>query len=206
MVKKKKYSSVTDLVRGISENKEFARDIESRIGRREIIKQLMALRAAKKLSQSDIAASMKCTQSRVSKLENSTDAELTLEDLVDYADALDFILQIGFIKKNRTIVEEVKHHAFSIKRSMNQLAKLAHGSDPSIIKAVADFHGEAFFNLLHMIQESAANLPVHPDTGAPYIQIEMLEYPGLDEPLDSSLDSVSISADESSTKPNELVL
>jgi transcriptional regulator with XRE-family HTH domain len=180
----KRYSSVSDLVRDVSEDKGFARDVETRIEKRQIIKQLMARRAAAGLSQADIAAAMKCTQSRVSKLENSIDSDLSMSDLAEYADALGLHLRVGVVAKDRSVVDEVKHHAFCIKRLMENLAELAQGDDIEIMRGVANFHGEAFFNLVRILQRSAAKLPVHPETGAPFVEIDMLEL------IDSSTPSI----------------
>jgi len=47
---------------------------------------LARLRAG--LSQTDLAARMKCTQSRISKIEDSLDAELSLKDIYEYAGAV----------------------------------------------------------------------------------------------------------------------
>src|SRR6185369_3308361 len=91
---KTQYPSVADMVRGLSNDKAFAEDVVKEIEARNILRQLMALRAAQGLSQEDIAEKIKCTQSRVSKLESANDIDLRIGDLQEYADALGYQVEI----------------------------------------------------------------------------------------------------------------
>ena len=52
------------------------------------------------------------------------------------------------------------------------MAQLA-GRDEKIAQAVSAFFGEAFFNLVKMLQDSANKLPLRADDDAPYIRIEI---------------------------------
>ena len=133
----------------------------------------MAFRAVRGLSQGDIAKSMGCTQSRVSKLERGMDADIRLEDLGKYANAVNMELRLVFAERRDTIVDEVKFHAFRIKALLERLAKLAR-KDERIARGVGSFFGEAFFNLLNIIQSSAKQLPPRED-GRSLIQIEVQE-------------------------------
>ncbi len=78
------FSTVADMVRSVSENKEKAEETARAIEERSIINFLVGLRTAQELSQSDIASKMKCTQSKVSKLESGIDDNLTLGDFHAY--------------------------------------------------------------------------------------------------------------------------
>ncbi|MCY2987527.1 MAG: helix-turn-helix domain-containing protein [Planctomycetota bacterium] len=168
----KKYSSVSDMLAHNAPSDKFRKEFEAQIATRRVVKQLIALRAAKGLSQKDIADQMKCSQSRVSKLENGTDDDMRLGDLRAYANALGYSTGFLFSDRKMTTVEEVKHHAFCIKQLMDRLAHLA-GRDEGIAQAVSAFFGEAFFNLVKIIQDSASKLPLPPDSDSPYIRIEI---------------------------------
>lgn len=172
MQPKERYSSVSDMVKSVSDDAQFAEAFDARVSGRQLIKQLFALRCAKGMSQGDIAERMKCSQSRISKLESSNDGDLRLEDLEQYTSALGLVPILSLASRGRTIADEVKDHALVIKRLMEQMVKLAHG-DEVIAKAVAEFHGEAFFNLINILQQSAAKLPKRPDGETPYLKIEM---------------------------------
>lgn len=107
----KKYKNVPEMVRDLTEDKELAENIARDIEQRNIIDFLMALRTANDLSQSDIAKKMGCSQSRVSKLENGKDNDLRIGDFDAYVSALGLEMSIGLVKKNRTIVDDMKYHA-----------------------------------------------------------------------------------------------
>ena len=79
-----------------------------------MIKDLMIKRATSGLSQKDIARSFGCTQSRISKLENMTDSELTLADLAKYASALGLELRITLAPKDSKPVARNRSIAFEV--------------------------------------------------------------------------------------------
>lgn len=97
---KKLYNNVADMVRDLSEDKAQGERTAKKIEERTIINFLMALRAASGLSQSEIAAKMGCTQSKISKLEGGKDEELSIGDFHGYADALGLPSCIGIDNKN----------------------------------------------------------------------------------------------------------
>jgi hypothetical protein len=55
-------------------------------------------------------------------------------------------------------VESIKHHAFQIKKHLDQLASLAH-KDVGISKGVEKSFGETLFNMPQIIADSARKLP-----------------------------------------------
>lgn len=153
-----RFSSVEAMVRATSDDKSFADEFEQRMARRRIINLLISLRGARGLTQKDIAARLNCTQSRVSKIENSIDEEIGFGDLREYASALGLTTQIVFMSRKAKTVDRVKFHAMQIKSLVERLAGLAQ-KDPAIAKGVSDFFGEAAFNLLRILQEAAEKLP-----------------------------------------------
>ena len=84
----RQFKSVSDLVRTISDSAVTAELVEKKIAERAIVSQLIAMRLKRDLSQGDIAKEMGCTQSRVSKLENGLDKNLTFADIEAYLKAL----------------------------------------------------------------------------------------------------------------------
>lgn len=58
--------------------------------------------ATQGLSQKDVALKLGCTQSRISKLESMTDADLRIGDLSKYAEVLGLELRITFESTNRS--------------------------------------------------------------------------------------------------------
>ena len=157
MARKKRYSSVREMVDDLSEDKTFAEEFEEQASRRELVKALFVLRCSANMSQKDVAERMGCTQSRVSKLESGTDDDLGLGDLQAYAAALGLETRIVLARKGRTLVDEVKYHAFAIKRLLEHLAELV-GDEGSMAKGVLGFFSEAVFNLAKFIQGAADKL------------------------------------------------
>ena len=89
---KKQYKTVVEMARHVARDKAFSDKLQKRIAERKVVKQLVALRSAKGLSQADIAKAMGCTQSRISKLESGVDNDLRLGDLENY---LEFALGLA---------------------------------------------------------------------------------------------------------------
>ena len=151
---RKKFDSIAEMVRDVSDDQSFADEFENHMKGQQVIQALLMLRAAKGLNQKDIADRIKCTQSRISKLESSCDGDLRLDDLCGYASALDLSVAIVLLKTEGTIVDRVKFHAAYIKRLMDRLAELSK-DDESTSRGFRTFCGEAAFNLLKIIQDAA---------------------------------------------------
>jgi transcriptional regulator with XRE-family HTH domain len=171
MNKKTTHTSVSQMVRETTDA-PFADAFEARVHRRRIVKDLMVLRAGRGLTQGDIASKMGCSQSRISKLESSTDFDLTLGDLVRYASAVGFRVGVVLEPRDTTVVGRVRNLAFQIKHELDRLAGLA-SDDQKIARGVAGFFNEAFFNLVRILQGSAKKLPCDPGDGEPPIWFEI---------------------------------
>jgi transcriptional regulator with XRE-family HTH domain len=165
------------MVHDVSDDSTFADDMDRRLMQREIVKHLVALRSMKELSQGDIAKHLNCTQSRISKLESGTDDELSIGDLARYLDALGLSMRLVVTKKHCTAADEVKHHAFSIKRIMDELANLAVDDAPAA-RSVLNFMGEAAWNITRLLRESAGILNL-PESRCPRIAVDVEEGPGV---------------------------
>jgi transcriptional regulator with XRE-family HTH domain len=159
------------MMKDITQDDPYADELNEHLSRRTIIRKLLALRGAKGLSQGDIAAKLGCTQSRISKLESGTDADLSLRDFEGYAAALGFNIKIVIVDKNINFVNEIRYHAFSIRRLTDYLARLAL-ADELIATGVAAFFNEAASNLLRMLQDSADKMKRRHERTVPPISIE----------------------------------
>jgi len=129
----------------------------------------MALRAAKGLSQADIARRIDCSQSRVSKLESGMDADLRLGDFEGYANALGLEMRIVLAPRGQTALDEIKYHAFSIKRILDRIATISSG-DESMTTGAMRMMWETFYNITRMIRGASARL-AHP-AGFPKVEVQ----------------------------------
>ncbi len=174
MKKQTQHRNVADMVRNLSGDTAFATEFAQRVSGRQFIKLLTVLRTRAGLSQQELANKLHCTQSKVSKLEGSNDADIRFGDVAAYTDAVGHELRIFLVPKGQTAVDEVKLHAFLIKRLLDRLVQLA-GNDGAMNLGVLEFLGEAAFNLQRIVGKAAAALPVPPKRNAVPIQIEAPE-------------------------------
>ena len=169
---KKRYANVVDMMRDLSEDATFADDLDKHLAGRRLITQLVALRAAQGLTQKELGDKAGFTQSRISKLEASEDADLTLSTVMKYAGAIGLNVEITLVPRGVSLVDRVKHHAFCIKRLTDSLAKLG-TKDERIADGVGDFLKEAASNLVRLIQRSRELLPSPRQESASPISIDV---------------------------------
>ena len=90
-------------------------------------KTLFAMRCRTGKTQNQIAVAMKCSQGKVSKIENSIDTDISIDDLAEYCFALDMRLEIGFSDLRMTMVDRVKWHYFKLKRLIDEMLNNGQG-------------------------------------------------------------------------------
>ena len=157
----KRYTSTEDMLSASGLDDSLRDQIRDRIESRQIIKKLLALRVRQGKSQRDIADAFGCTQSRISKLENGTDEEIRLGDLVRYFQSLDHGLSLFIAKSEWGAMDQIKYHAFEIKRCLTRLVELVQ-DDPKIGKGVANAHFKTLADVAKIIIDSAKTLPEVP--------------------------------------------
>jgi predicted XRE-type DNA-binding protein len=91
------YRSVAEMVEGLADDQAFVADFARQLDGRQVIKLLTVLRTKAGLSQQELAEKLKCTQSKVSKLERSNDADIRFGDLLDYARALGSEIRLSVV-------------------------------------------------------------------------------------------------------------
>ena len=165
----KRYDSVPELVRDLTDDEVFLENLEEGISRKAVAKKLFSMRCADGVTQKEMAERLGCTQSKISKIENADSGSIKLGDLIAYAHALDLQLSIAF-HEGRTAVECVKFHAFQIKKHLDYLAKLA-DRDDKILEGVSDFYAETLYNFLRLFEKSVSQLPMPEQTGKSVLEI-----------------------------------
>lgn len=131
MGKSKTYASVLEMMEGIQPDSELREEIAAEIESRKLVTRLVAIRVAKGLSQRDVADRMQCSQSRLSKLENTPDNNIKLGDLRRYAEAVGCDFAHGIIPDGPDTAEKIKSHALAIKKHLDDLATFAPSFSPS---------------------------------------------------------------------------
>lgn len=170
MTKETKATSASAFLADMFESEVDKKELQDRLVERRVVSKLAAIRAAKNVTQKDMAHAMGCTQGRISKLESGVDADLRISDIVAYAKRLDVDFTLMFSDRGKSLAQQIKSHAFSIRSAFLKLVELAH-KDNLIAKGVAQLHFEAFQNLNRFLSETAEKLPVSVEDGKPYLQI-----------------------------------
>jgi len=163
----KRFASVRDLVKATAANDDQIREFDRRIRGSAIVNALVRSRAAAGMTQADVAERMERTQSAVSKLEHSTDAELSLQDIASYLHATGGRLNLG-IGKQPNRVERIKELAICLEGELKSLADLSSNSDDrSIRQSINGFFGEAWFNFFKILCDATSHLPMEPEETSP---------------------------------------
>jgi len=153
----RKYDSVDNFLAGESVSHDV-RDLVSKLDNETMIVQnLIQMRRMAGLTQEQLAVKIGKTQGAVSKLESSSDREITLDELQAYSQATcqEIMLYIG---KPMNHVDSVKFHAFGIREHLLSLAKMAH-VDGDLEQSIQAFFGEAFFNILTILGKCQNEMP-----------------------------------------------
>lgn len=82
------FTSAADFATAVTGGTEIAEEMARQEKEREIVHSLMLARVARNLTQSDIARRLGVSVSTVSRMEDSTDAELRIGEILDYVRAL----------------------------------------------------------------------------------------------------------------------
>ena len=163
----KRFASVRDLVNATAANDGQVREFERRIKGSIIVNALIRTRAAAGMTQADVAEKMTCTQSSVSKLEHSVDAELTLQEIASYLHATGGRLNLG-VGKQPNRVERIKELAICLESELKSLADLSSNSDDLAIRqSINGFFGEAWFNFFKILCDATSRLPMEPEENSP---------------------------------------
>jgi len=168
----KSYASVAEMVRGTVGDPEFAERFEERSAARRLVRGLTVLRGARGLTQADLGRGMGCTQAKVSKLESSTDAELSLGDLVAYAHAVGHNVRVVVSPEGATGADHVRFHAASLARALERLVDLA-GDDREIGDGVGAFATATALDLVATVRGLIEKLPRGAEPSAAPLQVEV---------------------------------
>ena len=87
------YRNVDEMLRGHG-YRRVAEAVRQLSTKTRLIDQLIIARVAAGLTQAQIGAKLRCSQSRISKIEDSNDADLSLGDIQSYARIVGLKLQL----------------------------------------------------------------------------------------------------------------
>lgn len=151
------FASVSDMLEFQGEH-ELKEQVEEQLCCREVISRLITLRIVHDVSQADVAREIGCTQSRISKLEQSVDADLKIGDIAAYAHCCGVQANISFEPLDCTLMDRVKFHALSINDLLKTMCKLSAG-DSDMERGSVGAHLETIMNMTGMVVQSMKSIP-----------------------------------------------
>lgn len=115
-----------------------------------VVAALLNMRVSRGLSQDQIAKSMKCDPSKVSRIEGGNDRNLKWMDIVGYVKAMNLNMCLTFEDPSLPAAERIKSRVFKIHSDLEELTTLAKkvGSDDKIAKKIHQFYGEVLLNFV----------------------------------------------------------
>lgn len=140
---------------------ETARLVLERMRTRRLIKLLTAARVEHGLTQKEVASRMNCSESKVSRMESATDAELNFGDVAAYAKAIGLSMSILFDDSTLPNATRIKHCVCKIASMLKHLTELAaeEDEDDRMKNAINAFQVEVLMNFLIKYRESGAVIP-----------------------------------------------
>ena len=97
-----RYASVLEMVRDTVPDETFHDELEGRLAECSVSRAMSTLRCSQKITQEELAERAGCTQSKISRIENSSNDRLKLNDLAIYARAFNMQVSIDFAQESST--------------------------------------------------------------------------------------------------------
>lgn len=140
---------------------EMERAVELEERARGMISFLMTERVRRGVTQSEIAKKMGVSVSKVSRMEDSRDADIKLGEISEYASALGLTMSSMFDDSKIDAAARVKMFVLRIASDLEHLTDLAKKSrgDRDLCKGIAEFRGEVLLNFLTRYAKSGAEFP-----------------------------------------------
>lgn len=154
------FGNVAEAAAQLAEDQSMAAKVQSAIACNSVVSTLLRLRVEKGLTQEQIAETMKCDPSKVSRIESGSDRQLKLMDIVGYALALQVELSLTFDDSGLPAAQRIKQCVFRIDDDLKKLAALAQkvGAEDEITREIDRFYKEVLFNFLVRFKQNSERL------------------------------------------------
>ena len=154
------FDNVADAAAQLAGDPSVAAAVKTEIGYNTVVTALLTMRVAKGLTQEQIAESMGCDASKVSRLESGSDRQLKWTDIVAYAKALRVDISVMFDDSGLPAGQRIKHCVFRIDEDLKKLACLAEkvGGGDEISREIDRFYKQVLFNFLVRFKENSEKL------------------------------------------------
>lgn len=147
------HESIGEMLKGIGLSQTFQDGFRKKVESRQLTKMLFVLRNRAGITQGELAKRAKWSQSKVSKIENSDDKELSFGDLTSYLGCLGQNLEMSIYPAKAKRVDRIKYHIFLVSRLLNELSELA-GDDERMVRGVFEVQVNAIREFLKVCGRS----------------------------------------------------
>lgn len=145
-----KIKSIAEVATVLAGDSKIQKGVENEMKKSKVTKALLLMRIEKGITQKQIAQHMKCSQSKISKIEAGNDMSLEFKDILDYATSLGIEVAISFEDKSLPVSKRIKQHIFALHGHLETLANIAKEveDDSDIVDKIHQFYGEVLLNFL----------------------------------------------------------
>ena len=144
-------ASVSEMVRDAAPDKTFHDELEGHLADYNVSRTLCALRCSQNITQAELAKLAGCTQSKISRIENSRNDRLKLEDLANYARAFNMRVSIGF-EKELPAADAIGGLARQIRNRLDDVAERAQ-NERAAERGAERSYEEFLFSMLDLFME-----------------------------------------------------
>jgi len=139
---------------------EMAEAVEREIRQSSLVSMLVEMRLDKQITQEQVAKSMGCDASKISRMESCSDSHLRLNDIMGYTDALGVQVSVMFDDSSMPTSARVKQCVGQIDKDLKKLALLAQeqDGDDELVNKISRFYKEVLVNFLLKYMESHEKL------------------------------------------------
>ena len=134
----------------LADDPEALGRIEELIDSHQLIRILTTGRIGRGMTQQEVAVRMGCNQSKVSRLEDGCDDDLSFGDLQLYLNAIDMSFSMIFHDSRASLQERTKQLVFAIHENLEKLADIARSEDGNdqAVEKINQFCGEVLMNFI----------------------------------------------------------
>ena len=160
-------ASVSEMVRDAAPDKTFHDELEGHLADYNVSRTLCALRCSQNMTQEGLAKRVGCMQSKISRIENSRNDRLKLDDLAIYARAFNMQVSIDFAQESST-ADAIGRLARQITSGLDEVAeKVRH--DGTAADGAKKPYETFLFDMLDLFMENLEGLRTRhngsPDSG-----------------------------------------
>jgi transcriptional regulator with XRE-family HTH domain len=151
-----KFTSTAEAAAHLADDPQMARAVNDEISGSSLVSALLSMRIAKAMTQEQIAQSMKCDASKISRMESGNDRQLKWSGVVGYVKALNVQMSVLFDDESLPAAARIEQCVFRIDDDLKKLAQMARqfvGDDKTAGK-INQFYKDVLFSFLKRFSQN----------------------------------------------------